>query len=170
MERLRMHLWPVPLWLVWVTALCTVGDGAAQSLRASAAGGSPGAWVVVQLSLEPASGQQLVGLQFEAVVPRPLEMEGQGARILLAAKDAGKSLTCAVAGKSAETQLLRCLVVGGQKAIPAGPLAVLSLKIGEKAPPGTVRIRFEHALAVTRDLKQLPVEPLEAAVVIRAGR
>ena len=125
--------------------------------------------MTVEIALQQGSQRELAALQWETEIPfKPFDLQkGFVTRVLLAAKDAGKSLTCAPSRKPADDSLLRCMLAGGQKPIPSGAIAVLSLKIPEGAPPATLRLRFLHIAGVTRDLKQANLGPAEAAVTIR---
>ena len=166
-----MHCCYQRFWQVWMILVCAIPGASGQALRASPASAAAGQFAIVEIAFQPKQGQQVVALQFDAVIPRQLEVDTRSLpRLLLAVKNTGKLFNCAVPEKTADSQRLRCIVAGGQKAIPAGPLAVLTLKVPEKAPPGAVHIRFEQALAVLPDLKQLPIDPSEGVVTIRAGQ
>ena len=152
-----------------LTTLSLVDGAAGQSLQLVPVTGSAGEWVTVPIALERSPGREPTALQWEIEIANQLEPESQRvARALLAVIEAGKSLTCAVAGNSAESRLLRCVLAGGQKPIPTGTIVLLSLRITDRAQAGTARIRLDHALAVTEDLKQLPINPVETVVTIRA--
>lgn len=108
-------------------------------------------------------------LQWEAEIPAAqLDLRTSPiARILLNAKDAGKSFDCAVIQKARETQVMRCILAGGGKPIPSATVAVLSFQIGDRSVPGTAHIRFEKVVGVGRDLKLTELPAAETVVTIR---
>jgi hypothetical protein len=79
----------------------------------------------------------------------------------------GKSLKCAFTDKNAEANTSRCILAGGQKPIPNGSVALLRLLISRDAQPGSARTRLGQATAVSQNLKQVPMSPVEATVTIR---
>jgi len=154
----------------WASVLM-VGPAAlfGQTLALSPVTAAPGEFAVIQMSLSSAAGHQPVALQWDAVVPALLELQSDRImRLTVAAQDAGKSLTCGRAQAAVGAQTVRCLLSGGQKPIPEGTIAILSLRVRETAPPGPVTVRFEQATAVDRDAKASPVDPVETTVTVRA--
>lgn len=151
-----------------MATLSLVMGAAGQMLQLVPVTGSAGEWVTVPIALHRSPGREPTALQWEIEIANQLEPEGQRiARAPRAVIEAGKSLTCVVAGKSAEGRLLRCLLAGGQKRIPTGTIVLLPLRITERAQTGTARIRLDHVVAVSKDLKQLPINPVETVVTIR---
>ena len=156
------------LLLAWL-CLCFARIAPGQQLQLGTIAGAAGEWVTVPISFQAAPGQELAAVQWEMQIPSPLVFENERmVRQSLPVKEAGKSLTCLIAAKSPEGARLRCLVSGGQKPIPTGTMALLTLKIPDGTRATKVRLRLENALAVTRDLKQAPIGFAEAVVSIRA--
>lgn len=141
-----------------------------QSLRPLPAAAAPGDWLSVEIALQSSGDREPAALEWETNIPsRQLEMESERmTRATLVAKDAGKSLACSLARRNAEIQLLRCVLAGGQKPIPSGTIALLTFRIPEGTRPGTARIRLQRILGVTHDLKEIPMDPAEAEITIRA--
>ena len=141
----------------------------AQSLVLSPVTGAPGEYVNVAIAWQPPAARAAVALQWQLEIPSgPLvPLKGRIGREMLSVKDAGKSLTCAVAGSTAAQQLVSCVLAGGQKAIPTGTIAVLPLRISESAQPADLPIRLAHGLGVSADLKPIPIDPAETKITVR---
>jgi hypothetical protein len=156
--------------LVWLLAICSIQDAGGQILRVLPVTATAGDWVTIQISLETAPDREPAALEWDTDIPfNQLELESERmARAPLLVKDAGKSLACAVPRRRADTQLLHCVLAGGLKSIPSGVIVLLTLKIPERVQTGTARIRLEHALGVTSDLKELRIDSAEGVVNVRA--
>jgi hypothetical protein len=138
----------------------------AQSLHIRPTSAAPGEWAVIEITWQSSPQQQLVALQWDARFPAA-QLEGDPMmRLTLDARSAGKSLNCRPGIETRETETVRCILSGGLQPIPDGVLAVLSLKIREKAQPGTVRIQIEHMMGVKRDLGAVTLDPAEALVTV----
>jgi hypothetical protein len=164
----RQRLCQQRRWLLWLFAVCSIPNADGQTLRVSPVTASAGDWVTIQISLQDAPDREPAALEFDAEIPSgQLELESaRMARTPLLVKDSGKALACAVARRRADIQLLHCVLAGGQKSIPSGVIVLLTLKIQERVQTGTARIRLQHALGVTGDLKELPIDPVEGVVNI----
>ena len=150
--------------VLWFTA-CAAG----QTLQLGPVTGSAGDWVTVPISFQRSPEREPTALQWEIQIASQLEPETRRiARAVLAVTEAGKSLTCAFVGKSAEGWSVRCVLAGGQKPIPPGTIALLAVRIADRAQAGTAPIRLDHVLAVTQDLKQLPIDSAATLITIRA--
>jgi len=152
--------------------VCSLTSALGQTLRLTPAVGKAGESVTIEVALQsssPSSEMQPAALQWETRIPSDkLQLQGGSPHeAVQPAKDLGKFVTCALISKTAEDQILRCVVAGGDKAIPSGAVARLTFRISEEASIGDAPIRLEHVLAVTRDLKQLPLENAVAMVTIR---
>lgn len=150
-------------------AVCSMEHAAGQTLSLSSAAGKAGDWVTVEIAWRPSPGPAVVALQWDTAIPSGhSEFENQViTRAVLAVKDAGKSLNCLVAGATSEARRLRCILAGAETAIPTGTIVLMALKLSPTAQPGAARIRAEHILGVTRDLKQVPLADAEGTVTIR---
>ena len=169
---LRQRLCRERRWLLWLLVICSIPDAGGQILRVLPVTATAGEWVTIQISLESAPDRAPAALEWDTDIPfNQLELESERmARAPLLVKDAGKSLACAVPQRRADTQLLHCLLTGGLKSIPSGVIVLLTLKLPERVQTGPARIRLEHALGVTRDLKELPIDSAEGVVNVRARR
>jgi hypothetical protein len=166
----RQRLCQQRRWLLWLFAVCLIPNANGQTLRVSPVTDGAGGWVTIQITLQDAPDREPAALEFDVNIPSSqLELESEHmARAPLPVNDAGKVLACAVARRRADIQVLHCVLAGGQKSIPSGAIVLLTLKIPERVQASTARIRVEHALGVTRDLKELPINPAEGVVNIHA--
>jgi hypothetical protein len=140
----------------------------AQTLQLSSTEASRGTRLVVEISLKSPQGKEPAALQWEATIPTAeLNFVDQEIAIGPAAKEAGKSITCAVKGKPDKTLTSVCILAGGQQPIQNGVIALLMLKVPEGAPIGPARIQVERAMAVSRDVTEVPIKPIETVVSIR---
>jgi hypothetical protein len=139
----------------------------AQRLQLSTAVASGGEEVAIQLSLVSPDGKTPLALQWDTSVPVALDIVDWAIPKGSAVEGLGKTLTCAAAERSAEKIPSRCILAGGQKPIPDGPVAILRLRISRDVQAGSARIRLDQGIAASRDLKQVPLGPVETAVTIR---
>jgi len=139
-----------------------------QSLRLSSASASRGDQVAIELSLESPAGKESLALQWDTKVPIA-QVSLLNDKILVGptAQEVGKSLNCAVKEKTAETYTSRCILAGGHSPISNGAIAILRLEISRNARIGSARIRVEQGIAVSKDLKQVPLDAVETVVAIR---
>ncbi len=157
-----------PLPAIAIALLGLLQSAAGQSLRVSTSGGAPGKPVTIEVAFDPKSGQETVALQWELeVASNHLELDTkQPGQVTTAAQAAGKSLNCARATAADQHGPVRCILIGGDQGVPAGKVAVFTAQVPATAQPGTARIRFDHILALTRDLKQIPLKAVETTVKI----
>jgi len=140
----------------------------AQTLQLSSTAASRGARLIIEISLKSPQGKEPAALQWEATIPTAeLSLVDQQIAVGPAAKEAGKSVTCAVKGKPDKTLTSVCILAGGQQQIQNGVIALLMLKVPEGAPIGPARIQVEGAIAVSRDVIEVPMKPIETVVSIR---
>jgi hypothetical protein len=140
----------------------------AQTLQLSSTEASRGTRVVIEISLKSPQGKEPAALQWEATIPTAeLNLVDQEIAIGPAAKDAGKSVTCAVKGRTDKTLTSVCILAGGRQQIPNGVVARLMLKVPQEAPIGPARIQVERAIAVSKDVTEVPMKPTETVVSVR---
>lgn len=167
-----MSLWVPsgPARLAGLFILVPIAGLFAQALRLGTATAAPGEWTVMEIGWTYSPSHKMLSLQWEVLIPvARLELEGERMlRLSLAGRDAGKSLDCAVGKGGEETRVVRCVVSGGSQPIPDGTLALVSLKVREKAEPGPVRIRLDHVVAVGDNLNGVILDPSEGVLIVRA--
>lgn len=122
---------------------------------------------MIALHSEKASG--ILGLQWETTFPtRQISVEGGGPVVSDAGKIAGKSLTCA--GKTAKEPAnysYTCILIGGQKEIAAGPIAIFNFRLSAKAQPGDLPVRIRHVEAVTKDLRKIAIPDAAGKITVK---
>jgi hypothetical protein len=140
----------------------------AQTLQLSSTEASQGTRLVVEISLKSPQGKEPAALQWEATIPTAeLSLIDREIAIGPAAKEAGKSVTCAVKGKTGTTLTSVCILAGGRQQIQNGVIALLMLKVPQEAPIGPARIQVERAIAVSKDVTEVAMKPIETVVSIR---
>jgi len=138
-----------------------------QSLQLSSAAASRGTRVVIEISLKSPQGKEPAALQWEATIPTAeLSLIDKEIAIGPAAKEAGKSVTCAVKGKTDKSLTSVCILAGGRQQIQNGVIALLMLKVPQEAPIGPARIRVERAVAVSNDVIEVPIKPIDTVVSV----
>ena len=154
--------------IMWL-AVCSGARLSGQSLQLSAPKAAPGEWITIEISLKSPPGKEILALQWEAEIPaRKLDLEpARIMRAVLAVRDDGKSITCAVIQESRDARTVRCILAGGQRTIRDGIVALFSLKILENVQPGTARVRLQNAVAVSRNLERVPLETSETTVTVQ---
>ena len=97
----------------------------AQTLQLSSTAASQGTRVVVEISLKSPQGKEPAALQWEATIPTAeLNLIDKEIAIGPAAKEAGKSVTCAVKGRTDKTLTSVCILAGGRQQIQNGVRAI----------------------------------------------
>lgn len=82
-----------------------------------------------------------------------------------AAASADKTLACSgvsIADRSGQ----RCLLAGGRKRIPDGPIAIVRYRVGPQAKAGPSPVRIDKVLAVGADIKAVDLGHAEGVVTI----
>ena len=139
----------------------------AQTLKVSSKSASPGELATVVVSIDLSKRSDVLGLQWETKFSaQQMSIEGGGPAASDAAKAAGKFLHCA--GKTAkELYSYTCILIGGQKPIPSGSIAVFNFRISPKAQSGGTPVRVGHAEAVTKDLRKISLPDAEGRVKVK---
>lgn len=140
----------------------------AQSLSISPVSAAPGGKTAVEVSVNSPGGSEPLALQWELDFPaQPLVIEPGGPRVAAEAQRAGKSLACTGRWKKApRTYAYACILAGGQKPIPNGPVAILPFRVAPDAKAGILKIHLERSQAINASRKKVPVKNVEGAVTI----
>ena len=162
--RLRYRHAPAALLL-----LLPVQSLPAQILRLSPATAKPGEQVAIEVSFKPPTGQEISALQWDAVIPSAqLRFQEEGTSLGPRARADGKSISCAPKNETTpDTKTSACILYGGQQPIGDGVIAILRLGVLPDTAAGTVKVRLENGLAVSKDLKRFPIGPVETIVRVR---
>jgi hypothetical protein len=139
----------------------------AQTLKVSSKSASPGERTTAVVSFDLPMGSDVLGLQWETTFSaQQMSIEGSGPEASDSAKAAGKVLRCA--GKTAkELYSYTCILIGGQKQIESGPIAVFNFHISPKAQWGATPVRVGRAEAVTKDLRKIFLPDAEGKVTVK---
>ena len=137
-----------------------------QTLQLTSGAASPGGSVEIRVFLKSPRGRGPAAVQWEARIPSA-QLSLRDVAIGAAAQQAGKSIRCAVKGKTVDTQTSVCILAGGVQQIQDGPIALLRLSVSPQSPLGPARIRVERAITVAKDLTEIPMKPVEAVVSVR---
>ncbi len=132
-----------------------------QSLRVSSVKGSPGETVAVEISLEAPAGKEPASLKWETVFPAQL-LEAEGPSASGAAKDSGKSLTCA----TPKVYSYVCILAGGVKPVGNGHIATLRFKIRDGSRLGAATITIDHAEGISGDAAPMTITDAGGLVTI----
>lgn len=144
----------------------------AQTLQLSSAPASvaPGDRFTIDVSLSSPDGADVSALQWDITAPPTLlRFLPQEATTGAAVHAAGKSVNCApkASGDSASGSTSICMLYGGRESIPNGVVARLVFHVSPDAAPGPARIRVSQGLAVSKDLKRIPLKDAEIDVRIQ---
>ena len=60
-----------------------------------------------------------------------------------------------------------CILAGGQKALPNGPIAVVRYRVPPEIRQITEKVRVAKALGVTADLKSVELASTQAAITVK---
>jgi hypothetical protein len=146
----------------WLFLMCASGLALAQKLEVSAKKGASDDRATIVISIVLPEKSDVVGVQWETTFAEPgMTIDNRGPEASEGAKAAAKSLTCA--NKMVKNlQTYTCILIGGQRGIEAGPIALFNCRISPKAPSGSIRVRLSHVEAVTRDFRKLPLPDAES--------
>jgi hypothetical protein len=123
------------------------------------------------LSLASRTDRHTIALQWDLIYPadqlviRPDDLVGGSAAL-----DAGKALTCALLS---ELKVYRCILVGGQKPISDGAVAIINFQVSSQARVGVVAIQIRNAIALTPrpqriDIPRTDLPSVEGRIAVEA--
>jgi hypothetical protein len=123
------------------------------------------------LSLASRSDRQAIALQWDLLYPTDVLAIQPGDLVTgSAAAGADKVLTCAVPPR---LKLCRCILVGGQKAISDGPVAIINFQVSGQARVGAVTVQIRNAIALTPrpqriDIPRTDLPSVEGRIAVEA--
>lgn len=127
--------------------------------------GESGAFLI---ELRSPKGIDSTGVQWELSVAPGLVINPADIVIGSAAAGADKMLACSPAPRHAGSPpRLLCLVAGGRRRIPDGPVAIVRYRVDRQAHLGTIAVRIEKAIAVTGDLKSAELGGADGFVTVQ---
>ncbi len=121
------------------------------------------------LTIESPEGKAPLALQWEFTFPTAVAVDLADIVAGSAAESAQKTLTCRVVRTKDQAQgsVYGCILVGGKRAIPNGPIAVVRYRVSLETRQITERVRVGKALGVTADVKSVELESTEAAITVK---
>ena len=148
-------------------ALLVCLSGSAQSLRIMPSKAKPEGGGTLALRLELPRGAAPVALQWTFRFPAGVNVTLQDIAAGSSATAAQKSLTCSIQKDSAPgAQQFACVLAGGERTIPAGPVATVQYRIAAGAPAGSRKVRAEKEVAVNADLHHQELPDSEGVIVV----
>jgi hypothetical protein len=150
-----------PLLLSFCVTAC------AQILEMTPAAVDQGSANIFRIILKPGAEKPLAALQWDLVYRNGLRIEATGVVTGAASEQAGKSVTCAARPPEGANYRLVCILAGGVKEIPAGPIAIVRFEAGSDAPKGEMLVSLEKGSGVTPGLESVPVGSTKTSIHIR---
>jgi hypothetical protein len=132
-------------------ALPAAASSALEITPSTASRGESGSFLVM---LHAPRGTNLAGLQWVLSAGAGIAIQMGDIVVGSAAAEAEKTLVCLpVADHAGKQPAAKCLLAGGGKKIPDGPIAIVRYHVDHQAQPGPSTVRIERILGVTADLK-----------------
>ena len=129
-----------------------------------------GASGTLLLTLQSPPGKAPLALQWEITFPQNVAVDLEDMVAGSAAQSAEKFLTCRAFEKTKDTaqgSVYGCILAGGEKPIPNGPVAIVRYRIPAEIRQISGKVRVGKALGVTADLKKIEIEGVQAAIVVK---
>lgn len=141
----------------------------AQTLKLSSAPTGEEERITIEISFKSPDEGEASALQWEiTILATQLSVLDTDTTVGPAAEASGKSLSCALKSSGANHSAYVCILYGGRGSIGNGVVAKIRFKIASDTSPGSARVRISNALAVSKDLKRMPVSDAETIVHRRA--
>jgi hypothetical protein len=159
MEMSRIHL------LSCLVVAALVPCVSAQSLKLQSAvvrKGEAGSLFVILDS--PAAGAP-VSLQWDLILPKDITASLNDIVMDGALESVNKSLACAA--KLETPPRYSCMVAGGNKAVPNGPIAVVRYRIAVEVRKVSGKVRMENAVGVKSDGSPINFANVEQAIAVK---
>ena len=122
------------------------------------------------LTLESPQGKAPLALQWEFAFPPNVVVALVDIAVGSAAESVQKALTCrAVDGAKdgGQGSVYRCILAGGQKPIPNGPVATIRYRVPPEVRQLAEKVRVGKAIGAAADLKTVELEAIQAAITVK---
>jgi hypothetical protein len=121
------------------------------------------------LTLKSPEGKAPLALQWEFTFPPNVVVEAADIVAGSAAEAGQKMLTCRAVKRNDGGQglLYACILAGGQKPVPNGPVAVVRYRVPAEIRQIAAKVRVAKAIGVTADLKSVDLASTEAAITLK---
>ena len=129
--------------------------------------GSSGSLLLI---LDSPPGKAPVALQWQFTFPPNVSVDLADLIAGSAAESGQKALTCRGVGdakEAAKSAVYGCILAGGQKPIPNGPIVIVRYRVPREIRQIPEKVRVGKIVGVTADLKAIEMGAVEAAVVIK---
>ena len=142
----------------------------AQSLSISPSTITRGASGSLLLSLESPRGKAPLALQWEFTFPPNVVVDLADIAAGSAAVSGQKALTCRAVERTKDGGQgfgYACLLAGGQKPIPNGPVAEVRYRVALEIRQIAEKVRVGKAIGATADLKRIELEGTQAVITVK---
>jgi hypothetical protein len=147
-------------WLLFASAFL----GSTQSLSLSDASVKQADRGSIRVSLTSLSDHEPVALQWDLVYPADqLAIQPQDLIAGSAASAADKMLQCAV---PPTLRVYRCILVGGQKVISGGPVAVINFQVSGQAKVGEASIYLRQVIAISLKSQRINLPTVRGKITL----
>ena len=142
----------------------------AQSLSIPPSTVTRGASGSLLLTLESPPGKAPAALQWEFTFPPNVVVDLADIAAGSSAESAQKALTCRSIEKTKDAgqgSVYGCILAGGQKPIPNGPVAVVRYRVPLEIRQIAEKVRVGKAIGATADLKRVEFEGAQAVITVK---
>jgi hypothetical protein len=122
------------------------------------------------LTLQSSAGKAPAALQWEFTFPPNVTVDLADIVAGSAAESGGKSLTCKLVGgakEAAKSATFGCILAGGQKPIPDGPIAVVRYSVPNVIREIQQKVHVEKVMGATVDLRAVRMPGIQAAIIVK---
>jgi hypothetical protein len=121
------------------------------------------------LTLKSPEGKAPLAMQWEFTFPPSVAVDVADIVAGSAAESAQKVLTCRAVRTQdrAQGSVYGCILAGGQKPIPNGPIATVRYQVPPETRQITEKVRVGKALGVTAELKSVELASTQAAITVK---
>jgi hypothetical protein len=121
------------------------------------------------LTLESPVGKAPLALQWEFTFPPNVAVDLTDIVAGSAAESAQKTLTCRPlkTKDSAQGSIYGCVLAGGQKPLPNGPIALVRYQVPPEIRQIAEKVLVGKAIGVTADLKRVELASTQAAITVK---
>lgn len=146
------------VWVLCVGPVLAYG----QVLSLSSATVSPNGQGSILLSFHASKRHPATGLQFELIYsPGPLQITADDLVAGSAAFSSGKAVNCIQPPKQ---KSYRCMVAGGSKPIPDGPVVIINFRVRGGTDSGTATVQIRSPIGVSPRLEKIELQGTEASI------
>ena len=141
----------------------------AQSLSVAPSTVTRGASGSLLLTLDSPKGKAPAALQWEFTFPAGTVVDLADIVAGSAAESAQKALTCRSIEKkdASRSSAYACILAGGQKPIPNGPVAAVRYRVPLDIRQITEKVRVDKAIGATTDLKRVDLESVQTVITVK---